>query len=113
MVIVGAEEEEIEAIVDTGFNGHLTLPQHIVDRLGLVFYTVSSAIVADGSVSPSSVYMGKLVFDGSRTDVLIDVQPNCNILLGTALLEEWGLSLFVDAGKKCVEFNQTGRVSRP
>lgn len=113
MVVVGITEEEIGAIVDTGFNGHLTLPQHIADRLGLQFYAVSSAIIADGSVSLSSVYMGKVVFDGSRTDVLIDVQPNCNILMGTALLEEWGLSLFVDAEKKCVEFNQTGRMSRP
>ena len=113
MVIVGVKEEEIEAIVDTGFNGHITLPQHIVDRLGLPFYTVSSAIIADGSVSPSSVYMGKLVFDGSRTDVLIDVQPNCNVLMGTALLEEWGLSLFVDVVADRVEFSHTGRVSRP
>jgi clan AA aspartic protease len=113
LIIVGTSEIEVEAIIDTGFNGHLTLPQHIVDRLGLKFYTVSSAIVADGSMSPSSVYMGKLVFGDSRTDVLIDVQPQCNILMGTALLEELSLSLFVDVALERIEFNHSGRVSRP
>jgi clan AA aspartic protease len=114
LTIVGTEEIEVEAIVDTGFNGYLTLPEHIAERIGLQFTNaISSATVADGSTSPSLVYSGKIIYDNSRVNVLIDVQPQCNILMGTALLEEFNLSLFVDVALERVEFNHSGRVSRP
>ena len=29
------EEHDIEAIIDTGFTGHLTLPRALIDRLAL------------------------------------------------------------------------------
>ncbi len=32
---VAGEKHEIEAIIDTGFTGHLTLPMTLIDRLAL------------------------------------------------------------------------------
>ena len=114
ITVVGREEGAVEAIVDTGFNGYLTLPEEIAKRIGLTFTgSINSGTIADGSTSASSVYIGKVICDNSRTDILVDVQPNCKILLGTALLEELGLSLFVDIVANRVELNPSSRVNRP
>ncbi len=115
MVLVGdTDQKEVDVLVDTGFNGYLTVPKLIADTIGMKNTgAVSSSTVADGSTSPSLVYQGKVVYDGSRTDVFVDVQPDCKLLLGMALLEEFGLTLYVDVTAKKVEFNSTGSVARP
>ena len=115
IIVVGTKgEEEVEAIVDTGFNGYLTIPHFIARRVGMEFTNaISSSSIADGSSSPSLIYTGKIVYDNSRIDILFDVQENCKVLLGTALLEELGLTLFVDVTARRVEFNKTGTLTRP
>ena len=39
---------DIEAVIDTGYNGFLTLPPVLVGALGLPFVTSGQAILADG-----------------------------------------------------------------
>ena len=39
---------EIEAVIDTGFNGFLTLPPALVSELGLPLVTRGTAFLADG-----------------------------------------------------------------
>lgn len=112
-VIGTTGEEEVEAIVDTGFNGYLTLPKNIAERIGMEdTNAVSSSTIADGSVSPSLIYSRKIVFDNSRVTILVDVQPKCKILFGMALLEELGLTLFVDVTAQKIIFDVAGKISR-
>jgi clan AA aspartic protease len=112
--LVGTIEEEIEVIIDTGFNGYLTLPEPIAKRIGLKpTGGIGSSTIADGSSSPYISYLGKVICNGARVDTEIEVQPNCKMLLGMALLEELGLSLFVDVGANRVELNASGRMTRP
>ncbi len=40
---------EIDAVVDTGFNGYLTLPPALASALGLPFVTTNPAFLADGT----------------------------------------------------------------
>ena len=40
----------IDAVIDTGYNGFLTLPTAVVAELGLAFGGISRATLADGSV---------------------------------------------------------------
>lgn len=47
---------EIEAIVDTGFTGSLTLPQSFVTQLGLVWKGRGEGVLADGTSSSFGVY---------------------------------------------------------
>ena len=44
-------EREIEALIDTGFNGSLTLPPGVVAALGLPWRRCGRAMLADGSKS--------------------------------------------------------------
>ncbi len=66
LVLVGAtgRQEEIEAIVDTGFTGFLTLPPAIIASLGVSWVCRQQGILADGSVRPFDVYAATVVWDG-------------------------------------------------
>ncbi len=66
LVVVSAagSQGEIEAIIDTGFTGFLTLPPPIIASLGMVWVCRQQGILADGSVRPFDVYAATLVWDG-------------------------------------------------
>ena len=42
-------EQEVEAIVDTGYTASLTLPPALIAALGLRWQTLDTALLADGS----------------------------------------------------------------
>jgi clan AA aspartic protease len=75
----------VEALLDTGFNGFLTLPTTTVTSLGLPYRNQFRAGLADGSVIQLAVHAAVVLWNGAlrRVEVLVtDRQP----LLGTALL---------------------------
>ncbi len=43
------QEREVDVVVDTGFNGYLTLPPELVADLGLPVVGDAEAVLADGS----------------------------------------------------------------
>jgi clan AA aspartic protease len=76
-------EEEIEAVVDTGFNGFLTLPPPLIATLDLPF--LGRVILADGSESLFDVHEATVIWDGQPRRVAVgaaDTEP----LIGMALL---------------------------
>jgi clan AA aspartic protease len=54
------QEQEIEAIIDTGFDGWLSLPSSLVAGLGLVWHRRGRALLADGSESVFDIYEAKV-----------------------------------------------------
>jgi len=46
---LSGRSRDIEAVVDTGFNGFFTLPAALVSQLGLPFVSIGRATLADGS----------------------------------------------------------------
>jgi len=48
--------EEVEAVIDTGFNGYLTLSKALVDRLELQWRATTSGQLADGTLSEYDLY---------------------------------------------------------
>lgn len=99
--------KEIDVLVDTGFNGYLTLPEHIAQEIGLVAMGVGSSIIADGSSSPYIDYRGTAIYNNKRIITDVEVQPHCKILLGMALLDALKLNLFVDLQAERVELNSS------
>ncbi len=83
----------IDAVVDTGFNGELTLPQEQIDALGLPKATVTEVILADGRVRDVPMYDAEAVLAGLSREVFITEAPTTP-LIGTGLL--WGFSLYVE-----------------
>ena len=54
----------IDAVIDTGCNGFLTLPPAMVTELGLVFLTRGRAVLANGSEEVFEVYGVTVFWDG-------------------------------------------------
>ena len=84
------QEREIEAIIDTGYSGNLTLPQDLVAELGLPFLIRSWSVLADGTAVAFNVHGATVVWNGGERHIEIDavgVAP----LLGMSLLDAHSL----------------------
>jgi clan AA aspartic protease len=77
----------VTAIVDTGFDGWLSLPSALIADLGLPWQRRASAILADGSETIVDIHGGTVVWDRRQRAIPID-QADTTPLLGTALLAD-------------------------
>jgi clan AA aspartic protease len=92
-----AQEQEVEAILDTGFTGSLPLPPTLITNLGLPWRSRANAVLANGTVEQFDIYAGTVLWDGMPRQILvqaIDTAP----LLGMALLEGYDLRARVIVG---------------
>lgn len=89
----GGSEQEIEAVVDTGYSGSLTLPIALIAELDLRWLSVDRATLADGSTCFFQVHEGKVVWDGKLRRIAVDA-ADADPLIGMWLLR--GHELKVD-----------------
>jgi len=92
-------EEEIEAVIDTGYTGWLTLPTTVIDAMDLRWHSVERGILADGSECLFDVYEASVLWDGLARRILVD-EAETDPLLGMALLAGHELRVQVTAGGK-------------
>jgi clan AA aspartic protease len=94
---------EIETVIDTGFNGYLTLPLVHVTRLELARLCFGRAILADGSEAIFDVYEAVVLWEGQPRLVEVEATESA-ALLGMGLLEEHTLRIdVVENGRVAVE----------
>src|SRR5215210_147835 len=106
------QEQEIEAIIDTGFNGSLSLPPMLVAALGLPFRRRGRALLADGSEGLFDVHEATVVWDGQPRRVSTDT-ADTDPLVGMALLEGYELTVqAVDGGSVFIKALATGGSER-
>jgi clan AA aspartic protease len=89
-------EQEVEAVIDSGYSGALTLPPALITLLGLRWQSVERATLADGSTCFFQVFVGKLVWDGKVRTILVD-EVDANPLVGMRLLRGHELKMQVRA----------------
>ncbi len=70
------QQQEIEAVLDSGFTGSLTLPPSLIARLGLPWRSRSSAILANGHVEQIDIHVGTIIWDGTSRSILIQALDN-------------------------------------
>ena len=63
---------DIDAVIDTGFTGFLTLPTALIAALGLTWRGYASAMLGDGSLQQFDVYAATVIWDGQARVVEID-----------------------------------------
>ena len=83
---------EISAVVDTGFNGFLTLPASLIQELELVWRRRGRAMLADGSDSVFDIYEATATWDGKPRRIAVD-EADFDPLVGMSLL--YGCELIV------------------
>jgi clan AA aspartic protease len=78
----------IIAVIDTGFDGWLSLPPALVAELGLIWDHQTYATLADGSEVLVDMYLGYVVWNRRRRLIDID-EADAEPLVGTALLADF------------------------
>ena len=91
------QSRDIEAIVDTGYNGYLTLPPAMAPALGLPFVTTNPAFLADGSEVTFDVYSVTVLWDGHLQDVDAHMS-DATSLVGMRLPDRYNLNIDVEDG---------------
>ena len=92
-------EQEVEAVIDSGYTGALTLPPALITTLGLRWRSVDRATLADGSTCVFQVYVGKLAWDGKVRTILV-AEADADPLVGMRLLRGHELKMQVRARGK-------------
>lgn len=92
-------EHEVEAVIDSGYTGALTLPPAVIAALGLRWQSVERATLADGSTCLFQVYVGKVVWDGKVRKILVD-EADADLLVGMKLLKGYEVKMQVRARGK-------------
>ena len=84
----------IQAVVDTGFNGFLTLPIDVLNTLGASAAGTRRAELGDGNLVELDVYVVRVKWHDEDRDVLA-LQAEATPLVGMSLL--WGSRAAFDA----------------
>jgi clan AA aspartic protease len=88
------EDREIEAIIDTGYNGYLTLPTALIEVMGLPWQGQNEVLLADGTSRVLDVYDGIVSWNGRERPIYVDA-IDTETLVGMGLLRGYGLRVDV------------------
>jgi len=96
-------QHAVDAVLDTGFNGFLTLPSHVVQTLQLPFVGHRRATLGDGSIVVLDLYLATVLWHEQEREVLV-LQADGEALVGMALLYGSRVVLYVvDDGDVLIE----------
>jgi clan AA aspartic protease len=90
----GNQERELEFVIDTGFNGWITLPSSLISELGLPWRRRGLPELADGSHSIFDVYEAIINWDGESRTIWAD-EINAAPMAGMSLLANCELKIQV------------------
>ncbi len=95
------QTRDIEAVVDTGYSGFLTLPTALVTELGLPFAYMGQALLANDAEVDFDVHYVAVLWDGQPRDIEADATGSTP-LVGMLLLDRYDLSIQVRTGGRVV-----------
>ncbi len=92
---------EIEAVIDTGYSGFLTLPPALVSELEFPYVTSGQAVLADDSEVTFDVYDATVMWDG-QPRLVYAFASESTPLAGMRLLDRHSLYVEVEDGGRVV-----------
>jgi clan AA aspartic protease len=92
---------DVEAVVDTGYSGFLTLPPGLVDEMGLPFAYMGQAFLANDAEVDFDVHYVTVPWDGEPRDIEADAMGSTP-LVGMLLLDGHSLNIEVESGGSVV-----------
>ena len=94
---------DIEAVVDTGYSGFLTLPTVVMAELGLPFAYVGQAFLANDDEVSFDVHDVTVLWDGQPRSIKADATGSIP-LVGMLLLDNHDLNVeVVDGGRVVIQ----------
>jgi clan AA aspartic protease len=94
----GGQHVTVTAVIDTGFNGWLTLPGVVISALSIAPIGARRVTLADGNDVDMGLYAAKVAWDGLSVDVFA-LEAEGHPLVGMSLLYGYTLTVqVVDGG---------------
>jgi len=94
LVVAGSKKKRIiAAILDTGFDGFLSLPVTVAVTLGLELSNIERVQYADGRISEELVFIANVEMDGKVQKVKATLTGSVEALAGTQLFAKKKVSL--------------------
>lgn len=100
-IVLSIAGVEWQAVVDTGFNGDLELPESLRNSLNARFLGRATAALAGGQRVEEDVYVVDFPFDGIVIQAEATFVAGSQILIGTHLLRRY--TLRIDFVQRTVE----------
>ena len=94
---INGQRQVIDAVIDTGFNGFLTLPSTMIMTLDLPWSGSDVATLDDSSEALFDMYTANIIWDGNYQEIDI-AESETEPLIGMGLL--YGYRLQVDIIEK-------------
>ncbi len=94
-LVIGNENSQrqvIDAVIDTGYTGFLSLPHEIIVAFSLPWIGVDRGTLGDGSETTFEVYAAKIIWDGKYQNIPIN-EAETDPLVGMALLYGYDLRI--------------------
>ena len=91
------EPRDIEAVIDTGYSGYLTLPTALVTELGLPFAYIGRAFLANDDEVSFDVHDVTVLWGGQPRHIKADATGSTP-LVGMLLLDRHDLNIEVESG---------------
>jgi clan AA aspartic protease len=85
--------ERWNAIIDTGFNGELELPNRLRSRVNAEFVARATSLLAANQRIEEDVFLVDFPFDGRIVRVQATLADGGEILIGTGMLSDYRLSV--------------------
>src|SRR5215212_654485 len=97
---------QFDALIDTGFNGSVTLPVSVITALGLNWHSRGQATLANGSLEDFDIYAGRVLWDGQARQVYVEAVEG-SPLVGMLLLRGYDLHIeAIDGGAVTITRHQ-------
>ena len=99
----GAQINEVEVWVDTGFNGDLVLPRRLIEKLALPASGTVKAVLADGSQVALQTYSCVIDWFDQQRNLEVVCNDGEYPLLGVGLLLEHDLRVSYRTGELVID----------
>ena len=100
---VSAPSQTVDAVIDTGFSGYLSLPPATITALRLPFAEARVYSLGNNAEVIFDLYEAVIIWDGQQREILVLVSE-ADALVGMALLKGFRLTIdAIDGGEVRIE----------
>jgi clan AA aspartic protease len=93
----GNQRLVVDAVLDTGYTGFLTLPPSVIAALGLTWLGSEEGTLGDGSLHDFDVYSAQIIWDGAFRTIKVN-ESDTQSLIGIGLLYGYEVCIETIAG---------------